>query len=74
MKLKTLLTMLYFENIVRFVLMDEEDFDVIGEFIARADSDMVKRYEEYWVTLIDMEDNTIHMVADSGQTWLPMKS
>lgn len=65
MKLKTLLTVMYPENKIRFVVMDEVEFDTIEEFTARVDDTAkLKNYMEYWVTLVDMDDNSICLCAN----------
>lgn len=62
MKLKDLLKVVYFENEVKFIIM-KADSDMNESFIARIDANILDRYEDYWVTLVDIEDKQI-IIAD----------
>lgn len=65
MKLKTLLTIILYDCKSHFYIQDpNNDYEVSHEFIARCDSEVLKQYEEYWVTFIDMEENKIFLTKE----------
>lgn len=62
MKLKELLKVVYFENEVKFFIM-KADSDANESFVTRIDANILDKYEDYFVTLVDIDDRTI-VLAD----------
>ena len=58
MKLKDLLHVVYYENEVKFVILSK-DTDENEEFFCKVYEKELEKYNDYFVSLVDMEENLI---------------